>query len=61
MKKTIDIILAYGLDDHETRAAVASTVAARGGDIGLAALDYIDANPRASLRQIERAIRAALA
>ena len=55
-----DIIFAYGLSDDETVAAVRATLAARNGDIRLAALDYVAANPEATLDIIERAIRAVL-
>jgi len=52
-----DIIFAYGLSNEETAAAVRETVAAHDGNVGLAALDYVDANPNASLEEIEAAIR----
>ena len=61
MTKKTDIIFAYGLSDDETAAAVRATIAARDGDVRLAALDYIEANPGVPLDIIERAIRECLA
>jgi len=52
-----DIIFAYGLTDEETAASVRETLAAHDWDIELAALDYANANPNASLEEIEAAIR----
>jgi myosin-crossreactive antigen len=55
-----NIILAYGLNDEETAEAVRTTLNECGGDVRLAALRYIDANPDAELDEIEAAIRETL-
>jgi hypothetical protein len=55
-----DIILSYGLSEDDERATVAQTVRAR-GSAEAAALDYVEANPDASLSAIERAIRSCVA
>lgn len=53
------IVLSYGLDPDDERAAVRATIEAR-GSLAAAALDYTEANPDASLDEIKSAIRACI-
>jgi hypothetical protein len=54
---TTSIVLGYGRSDAELIEDVRTTVARWNGNLELAALDYCDANPSASVATIVAALR----